>query len=65
VDLGGSITGEHGVGVEKRAYMPRMFGPAEMATMTQVRQSIDPKEIANRGKMLALAHPHATNSPHQ
>lgn len=54
VALGGSITGEHGVGVEKRAYMPRMFGPAEMEAMTQVRQAIDPKEIANRGKMLAL-----------
>jgi glycolate oxidase len=54
IDLGGSITGEHGVGLEKRAYLPQMFGEADMATMTRLRQAMDPKEIANRGKMLAV-----------
>lgn len=54
IDLGGSITGEHGVGMEKRAYMPRMFGPVEMATMENLRRSMDPQEIANRGKMLPV-----------
>ncbi len=62
IDLGGSITGEHGVGMEKRHHMPRMFGPAEMAMMERLRDAIDPARIANRGKMLpdgeapALAH---------
>lgn len=54
IDLGGSITGEHGVGMEKRAYMSRMFGPLEMETMEQLRRSFDPKEIANRGKKLPM-----------
>ena len=54
IELGGSITGEHGVGLEKRAYLPQMFSETDMATMTRLRQAMDPKEIANRGKMLAV-----------
>ncbi len=51
VKLGGSITGEHGVGVEKRDYMPVMFSEVDLDTMQNIRLQIDPKEIANRGKM--------------
>jgi len=51
IDLGGSITGEHGVGMEKRQYMPLMFGPVDMQAMTDLRRAIDPLELANRGKM--------------
>jgi glycolate oxidase len=51
VSLGGSITGEHGVGVEKRDYMPDMFTELELDIMKDLRRAIDPKEIANRGKM--------------
>ena len=51
VSLGGSITGEHGVGMEKREYLPAMFSELEMDIMRELRRSIDPKEIANRGKM--------------
>ena len=51
VSLGGSITGEHGVGMEKRDYMPAMFSEAELDMMQDLRRAIDPKEIANRGKM--------------
>ena len=51
VKLGGSITGEHGVGVEKRDYMPAMFSEAELDVMLALRKAIDPREIANRGKM--------------
>jgi glycolate oxidase len=54
VAAGGSVTGEHGIGVEKRAYLPLMFSPEEMALMTRVRRSVDPDELANRGKMLAV-----------
>lgn len=53
VELGGSITGEHGVGVEKRSYLPLMFGEDDMALMRRLRTAVDPHEIANRGKMLA------------
>ena len=51
IQLGGSITGEHGVGVEKRDYMPTMFNETDLDLMVNIRHQIDPKEIANRGKM--------------
>ena len=51
IELGGSITGEHGIGMEKRDYMPAMFSEEEIDIMQQLRRAIDPKEIANRGKM--------------
>jgi glycolate oxidase len=55
VALGGSITGEHGVGVEKRAYLPLMFSADDLAFMRELRHAIDPLELANRGKMLEPA----------
>ncbi len=51
ITMGGSITGEHGVGMEKRAFLPQMFNEDDMEAMWTLRQRIDPKEIANRGKM--------------
>jgi glycolate oxidase len=51
VEMGGSITGEHGVGVEKRAYLPAMFNEDEMDCMRRVRDAFDPLGIANPGKM--------------
>jgi glycolate oxidase len=52
IRLGGSITGEHGVGVEKRAYLPLMYAEPDMQTMNRLRRAVDPLEISNRGKML-------------
>ena len=60
ISLGGSITGEHGVGLEKRAFLPEMYGADDMAFMRRLRQSIDPQELANRGKMLGTPGDHAT-----
>ena len=54
IRLGGSITGEHGVGLEKRAFLPEMYGPEDMAFMQRLRQSIDGRQVANRGKMLQV-----------
>ncbi len=51
VRIGGSISGEHGVGAEKRCYMPEMFTPADLETMQWVRQVFDPKGIANPTKI--------------
>ncbi len=51
IDLGGSITGEHGVGMEKRQFLPGMFSPQSIACMKRLRATCDPKEISNRGKM--------------
>ena len=51
VEMGGSITGEHGVGVEKRDYLPTMFTPDEIDCMSRIRAAFDPLGIANPGKM--------------
>jgi glycolate oxidase len=55
VSLGGSITGEHGVGVEKRGYLSLMFSEDDVALMRRVRDAVDPAGLANRGKMLEAA----------
>ncbi len=55
IRLGGSITGEHGVGMEKREYLTEMFGPDDIAVMRRLRRTMDPREIANRGKMFPSA----------
>ncbi len=55
IRLGGSITGEHGVGVEKRQYLAEMFSPQDLEVMRRLRQAMDPLEIANRGKMFPPA----------
>ena len=52
IRLGGSITGEHGVGLEKRDYIEEQFGADDVEFMNQIRHLVDPSEIANRGKML-------------
>jgi glycolate oxidase len=51
VRVGGSISGEHGIGAEKRCYMPDMFTTADIETMLYVREAIDPKGIANPTKL--------------
>jgi glycolate oxidase len=54
VSYGGSITGEHGVGLEKRAHLPFMYGENDLDIMQALRRQMDPAEIANRGKMLPV-----------
>jgi len=55
IRLGGSITGEHGVGLEKRAFLESMYGAADVEFMRRIRQAVDPQQLANRGKMLPAA----------
>ena len=52
IDLGGSLTGEHGVGVEKREWMPLLFGEADLAVMRRLRDAADPDGLCNPGKLL-------------
>ncbi|MDE3134305.1 MAG: FAD-binding protein [Acidobacteriota bacterium] len=54
ISLGGSITGEHGVGLEKREYLPLMFSGDDLEMMHRIRRAIDPMQLANRGKMLEV-----------
>ncbi|WP_406044877.1 FAD-binding protein [Micromonospora sp. NBC_00898] len=48
---GGSITGEHGVGVDKAKYLPRMFTAEDLDTMQLLRCAFDPAGLANPGKV--------------
>jgi glycolate oxidase len=48
---GGSITGEHGVGADKAAYMAEMFTEADLDTMAKVRCAFDPSTVFNPGKV--------------
>jgi glycolate oxidase len=54
VRFGGSITGEHGVGVEKLDYLELMYGADDIALMQRIRRAVDPGELANPGKMLPI-----------
>src|SRR3954469_4300462 len=52
VDLGGSITGEHGVGVDKKRYMPSMYGEPDLAAFQMLRCAFDPEGRANPDKLM-------------
>jgi glycolate oxidase len=51
VEAGGSITGEHGVGMDKREFMPKMFSNDTLDVMEAVRDAIDPHHLCNPGKV--------------
>jgi glycolate oxidase len=51
IEYGGSITGEHGVGMDKAKYMPRMYTDDDLDTMQLVRCAFDPRGLANPGKV--------------
>ena len=52
VDAGGTITGEHGVGLDKKHHMPLIYGPEELDTMWGIRRVFDPGAVMNPGKVL-------------
>jgi glycolate oxidase len=54
LSLGGTITGEHGVGLKKRHVLPLRAGTTGMATMAAIKRALDPNNILNPGKVLAL-----------
>jgi glycolate oxidase len=52
VELGGSLSGEHGIGTDKACSMPKMFGEDDLAVMHRVRAAFDADGICNPGKVL-------------
>jgi FAD/FMN-containing dehydrogenase len=52
VSIGGTITGEHGVGVEKLAFMNLVFSQDDLATMRKLRRVFDPSGLCNPGKLI-------------
>ena len=56
VEVGGVLTGEHGVGVEKRDLMPAMFSEVDLAHQQRVKCAFDPKLLLNPGKVFPTLH---------
>ena len=54
VDLGGTLSGEHGIGVEKQEYMDYLFSPNDMQKMLDVRAIFDPEYISNPDKIFPI-----------
>ncbi|MER3452838.1 MAG: FAD-binding oxidoreductase [Acidimicrobiia bacterium] len=52
VEAGGVLSGEHGIGLEKRDYMPLIFGPDDLAAQACLRAAFDPDGVCNPGKVL-------------
>ena len=52
LEHGGSLTGEHGIGVDKMKYMPKMFSEEDLDTFQLLRCAFDPHQICNPGKVL-------------
>ncbi|HYT59371.1 MAG TPA: FAD-linked oxidase C-terminal domain-containing protein [Haliangiales bacterium] len=51
IRLGGTITGEHGVGLAKKSFLPKFAGDAQMRVMRELRRALDPRGVLNPGKM--------------
>jgi glycolate oxidase len=56
VDLGGSLTGEHGIGVEKMGQMPLIFSPEDLLVMSQIRSVFNPDNRCNPHKIIPTPH---------
>lgn len=63
VQMGGSITGEHGVGSEKREFMPLMYTPDELAVMREIKDLFDPHNLLNPGKIFPTTMPTPATPP--
>jgi glycolate oxidase len=51
VSLGGTLSGEHGIGIEKALEMPRVFTPEELGVMASIKGAFDPQAVCNPGKI--------------
>ena len=55
LDCGGSVTGEHGIGLEKLSFMNRMFTDDDLAVMVRLRDALNPESLLSPGKLLPTA----------
>ncbi|MBJ7600001.1 MAG: FAD-binding oxidoreductase [Candidatus Nephthysia bennettiae] len=51
IELGGTLSGEHGIGIEKNAFMPWIYGPDDLDAMLRVKRTFDPSGMLNPGKI--------------
>ncbi|MDL9937283.1 FAD-linked oxidase C-terminal domain-containing protein [Gordonia sp. ABSL1-1] len=59
LELGGTISGEHGVGILKRDWLAREAGPASLSVQQAIKSALDPRGILNPDKVLKVHRPHA------
>jgi glycolate oxidase len=52
IDAGGSLTGEHGIGIDKVCSMPLLFGSDDLEAMKRLRRAFDPAGLCNPGKVI-------------
>ena len=52
VSLGGTLSGEHGVGISKAKYLPLEFGEAGVETLRRIKKALDPNYLLNPGKIV-------------
>ncbi|MCA9037946.1 MAG: FAD-binding protein [Planctomycetaceae bacterium] len=62
IELGGSVTGEHGIGIEKINFMPKLFSEESLKVMEDVRQALNPGGLCSPAKMLPTAGACGTES---
>ncbi|QDU88514.1 putative FAD-linked oxidoreductase [Pirellulimonas nuda] len=55
LELGGTITGEHGVGLAKKRFLPQQFDDASFALLGRIKQTLDPQGLLNPGKIFDMA----------
>lgn len=59
IELGGALSGEHGVGTLKREFLARNLGAPAVDTMRRIKAALDPENVLNPGKVLPSDHPDA------
>jgi glycolate oxidase len=68
VEMGGALSGEHGIGLEKQEYMPLVFNTDDLAVMQRLRTAFSPSGLLNPGKVFPTGRrpgqPHAASSQH-
>jgi glycolate oxidase len=64
VEMGGTLSGEHGIGLEKKAYMPLVFSEADLLAMRRVRDAFAPANRLNPGKIFPDGAPYQPSSHH-
>jgi glycolate oxidase len=60
LELEGTLSGEHGVGILKRPYMEQALGPISIEVQRRIKQALDPRDTMNPGKVLPSRHPRAS-----
>lgn len=53
-ELGGKLSGEHGIGVKRKKYLERLTDPVELSMMRAIKRALDPNLIMNPGKLFDL-----------